>query len=909
VTAAASSTGRAARPFPLSLRLADFDPGYLAAALLTLVGILPTFGDGVVKSADAPLHVHRIFAMTTLLRTGNLWPRWVPWFHLGYGYPVFNFYPPGVFYIGGVMGLLGIPPTSAFLLIAAFAWVLGSVGMYALAKRFLPPTGALLAAMLWAYAPSRPYEFWHQGSLPQMLSAAFVPWVFWGMVVATRRPSRRALLAVALPFAGMVLTHQPITLVTGLFVAPGVFLVPLVAAWKDWRSFWRRFACVVGGFALGAGLTAIFLLPLAFELKYVQSATEAQDVIPYLISNFLRPAEVFSQPLPMDLTDLRFEMPTTLGLVGGILSALGLLALLRRRRWKLAMLLAGALAFSIFMLLEISLPVWKIIPYLAQLRFPARLLRVGAVFVALAGGASLLWLPKRWQNAGLLVGLTAALVAALPLIYPNQKFVNWPNLSALDEINMEETEHNWGTTSYDEFNPIWGQNPAWDHAVEPEEYVSDPMRIVVNRLDMIRQWPDLKVEQIGTATVRVTVTSARPVRLRQFYFPGWTATLDGKPVDIYPDDDRGEIAVNVPEGEHLISVTYAGTPIQAVGALVTLASIAICVVLAIKRKRDAPPPEAMNDNLAPRLGYGIMAGMTIFALVNTLVITPDTLWFRFRSPPDTPAYMRSPVHQSFGDTFELLGYTLDQTSVAPDGLLNVMLFWRAQKPLDKEYRPVVQLVNMTTSAAWAVSEPFFPGGGKTSLGYPLDRFASEIHTLRPFPDTPPYVGRISVQIVDAGSKEPLRLPDGSDRLLLPPLIRINGNGPTLPRALDDRFGDVVELWCANVKPDGDHLNITLGWHANGTPKTDYTAFIHGLDASGNIVKQADAPPLSGNYPTSLWGQGQNLLDTHTLPNDPAIKSIAIGLYTPDGRLPVSQNGQPVADNRLVVPVEESSCGR
>ncbi|MBZ0288363.1 MAG: hypothetical protein K8I30_12170, partial [Anaerolineae bacterium] len=130
---------------------ATLDKGFLLAALLPLTGILPSFSaDGVIRTADGILHTHRIYAMSTLLAHGNLWPRWVPWFHLGYGYPIFNFYPPGVFYLGGLLGLSGLSIPLAFNLVAALAWILGSVGTYGLARRSLPGAGALLAAMIWS---------------------------------------------------------------------------------------------------------------------------------------------------------------------------------------------------------------------------------------------------------------------------------------------------------------------------------------------------------------------------------------------------------------------------------------------------------------------------------------------------------------------------------------------------------------------------------------------------------------------------------------------------------------------------------------------------------------------------------------------------------------------------------------
>lgn len=896
-----------------------FDPGYLIAALLPLIGLIPTFGDGIIKTADGPLHVQRIYAMSVLLEHGNLWPRWVSWFHVGYGYPVFNFYPPGVFYLGGLLGILGFAIPLAFNLVAALAWFLGSIGTYALAKRFLPVPGALLAAALWAYAPSRLYEVWDQGSLPQMMAAACVPWIFLGLVLAAKQPSRRSLLALALPTAGMILTHQPITLITGLFIAPAALVLPLAVSWNERQTFIRRFVCVIGGLLLAVGLAAIFLIPLAAELHYVQAAVEAPDVIPYLRSNFLQPQQLFMQPPPIDLTDLRYKLPTTLGLAGGVLCVLGLLALAKTKRWGLLLVLMAALVFSLFMMLEVSLPVWQAVPFMAQLRFPERFLRVAAGFLAIGGGASLLLLPRRWRAAGLAAELVIVVAAGLPMAYPSRPFVNWPNLSALDEIRMEETEHIWGSTSYDEFNPIWGKKPAWEQPVEPEEYITNPMRIVVNRLDMIRQWPELQVEQVDTAAVRVTVSSARPVRFRQFYFPGWTATLDGQPVTVYPEAELGQITVDVPAGTHVIALAYTGTTAQAVGALVTLASIVIVVALALMPVITRYPvgaryimslqttsPFGIDTIFSARAATVFALAIVVFALVNSFIITPYTLLFRQQSPPDAPSSMQTPLHIVFGGTFDLLGYSLDQDSAAPGGLLNVTLYWRALRPLDKEYRPVVQLVNLSQTAAWAVSEPLFPGGGKTTT-YTPDRFASDVHALRLYNDTPPYVGRISVQMVDAGTGEPLKLPDGTDRLLLPALIHVDGTGAELPGVLDYRFDDAVELVCVNVRREGTAINIDLGWHVLKTPAQDVTVFVHGLDGAGNPAQQNDAPPLGLDYPASLWQPGQNLMDHHTLPWDDSVQSVAIGLYTPDHRLTVTQNGQPVPDDRVILPLDENTC--
>jgi hypothetical protein len=76
-----------------------------------------------------------------------------------------------------------------------------------------------------------------------------------------------------------------------------------------------------------------------------------------------------------------------------------------------------------------------------------------------------------------------------------------------------------------------------------------------------------------------------------------------------------------------------------------------------------------------------------------------------------------------------------------------------------------------------------------------------------------------------------------------------------------------------------------------------------------MIAQNDAPPLEGFYPATFWRAGQNLEDHHTLPADPAIVSIGVGLYTPAPlqRLPVTQHGQPVANDYIVLPAAPAAC--
>lgn len=878
------------------------DWGWLIAAVIPLIGILSTFAGGIMAAADAPLHTHRIFAMGTLLGAGELYPRWVPWFHLGYGYPIFNFYTPGVFYIGGLLMLIGFSAVTAFHLIAAAAWIFGSVGTYRLARLFMPGYAAVLAAVLWSYAPSRLYEVWTQGSLPQTASAAFVPWVFYTVAMGAWFPSRRRAVWIGLSIAGLVFTHQPVTFITALYIAPLTLILIVWAARKNWHSLLPRAATVYGGVLLAAGFAMIFLLPLAFELQFVEAVNGRDDVVRYLTSNFLLPQEVFAFTIPNDLTDIRVEYPTTVGLIGSILFAMGIVTLFVRKQVAIAALLLGAMGFTIYLLLEPSLPLWLTIPYFQQIRFPARVLRIGAVLIALGGGASALLLPKHWQGIAVAVIATVFIATKLPFVYPSQPILSYEDQSAYSEIVFEAETYTWGTTSYNEFNPRWGSRPPYDIPPELEDYATNPRQIYPHdRVDGF--------ELLSTNSFTITTNEARPIRVRQFYYPGWQLKLNGKVADIYPGDDVGMVTVDVPAGTHLIELNYRGTWVQRIGTVLTMATAIVALGLFQTGKKRHTLRNAQVVPVPAVPAWSGAAVIVAFAVFNNAFILPNTDWFRLQSPADKPVYMQTEQYAEFGGDLAMMGYTLTDTTISADEVLPLTLYWLPLRDLaETHYRPVVQIVNMSVTEQWAVSQPFFPGGGFTRT-YTADRFTSDPHDLRLFDYAQPYAARILVKMVDARTDEPLLLPDGSDHLLLDTVIQVDVPSVDVRQQLDYEFDNTIALWCASVEQTDDALDLTLYWHVMGEVETDLTTFVHGLDAAGETIEQADKPPLP-DHPTTYWRTGQTLASNYTLPANPAVRSIGVGLYTPDGnRLVATDNEEPVPDNRVILPLNPEDCSR
>ena len=862
------------------------------------------FGDGLANGADAPFHAHRIFALARLIEAGDLYPRWVPYFHLGYGYPVFTYYAPGATHIGAWLHLLGSDVVTAYTLTTAIAWCVGSVGMWLLARSFLPTTVALLACVLWVYAPSRFYEFWWQGSLAQIVSTSFIPFLFYGILTTRRVPNLRTCLWIALPLAAVILTHTPTTYILIIFALP--FCLASAFFSETRRTAARRMIFIAIGLALGAGLSAIFWLPVATEVQYVKIGGELRDTVDFLKHEFLSLNELLSFPQLVDGDDATLIMTRTLGPVGALLSGIGAAALLIRRRFGAALILLAGLFAAILLTLEPSLDFWLAMPGFRNLRFPARIIRLASLFVALLGASSLLLLPARWRTVAAFALSAAVIGQALPVMHPRDDDRVWSALSAKDEIEMEYAERNWGTTAYNEFRPIWGEATAFDLPQYLDSYIDAPLQIHVHESDFNRTYYDLSYQYQAENQILITVSDrTTELRLRQFYMPGWRLTVDGMDYPFEADDHFGLIQLRLPEGAHLVQLDYVGTSVQHLAAVISLASVGACLLIFRfgAPSLRLPVAEPGIPTSAALLACG---GMIAFAILNVAIFQDS--FFRVTTVDGKPAYMQQETDVTFNNAVALLGYTLMSDFVSEDEPLDVRLYWGLESAPEAEYRPVVQLVDLTVSSAWAVSQPTnFEGGSLSDLA--PGKFMSDGHRLKLLDHAPAYVARISVQLMDtADGGSFAELPDGSNRYLLPDVIKVIRPGEAYSgqsRAID--FGGFLTLHCIETMKTARALTGSLHWEVIKGPPRDLIQFVHGLDAWKELVTQFDGAPFQGKYPTSQWRAGQHLTSSFSLDIADGVDQVAFGLYDPNNgeRVPVLLDG--TTTDRILLAPDSASC--
>ncbi|MEW5957305.1 MAG: hypothetical protein AB1801_06255 [Chloroflexota bacterium] len=291
----------------------------------------------------------------------------------------------------------------------------------------------------------------------------------------------------------------------------------------------------------------------------------------------------------------------------------------------------------------------------------------------------------------------------------------------------------------------------------------------------------------------------------------------------------------------------------------------------------------------------------------------------------TPPLMAYRLEANFAGQVTLLGYDLPQRRVRPGDSFPITLYLRGERTMGQNLvifnhlldRQAVQRgggdrvpLDYYTTLLWApgeiVSDSYRvpvestapPGVYWLDVGlYPSD----QPHRSLPLVVNGQPIDRTSVRLIPVKVGGP------------PPEVTVTQANPQ--RLLDLPFGNQITLLGFDFTGAHDEtisaenaleirkskiVNLKLYWRPTAIPPADYTVFVHLLDPAGSLVTQADSPPASGGYPTSLWDPGEIIVDTHPLPALPPGRYILqVGLYRPDmgERLPLA--GSPDGAAQLI----------
>src|SRR3989344_2215593 len=239
---------------------------------LSVFSILPFFSPGFFTVHD-DTQVARVFEMGKSLNDGMFPVRWVQDLGYGYGYPIFNFYAPLPYYVGGFLTLIGFDSLVATKIIFALALILSGVSMFVLVKEFFGKSPALVSSVVYLYFPY-----------------AFLPLVFLSLfkIHYNSKISRFYLILGALSIAAVVISHNLSAFMLFIFIF--LFIVLSLFTKKERKRLVFSYLFILLTAFL---LSAFYSLPALFEMKYTNVLSQVGGGSHYA-DHFICPSQLWN---------------------------------------------------------------------------------------------------------------------------------------------------------------------------------------------------------------------------------------------------------------------------------------------------------------------------------------------------------------------------------------------------------------------------------------------------------------------------------------------------------------------------------------------------------------------------------------------------------------------------------------
>jgi hypothetical protein len=474
---------------------------------------------------------------------------------------------------------------------------------------------------------------------------------------------------------------------------------------------------------------------------------------PISLDALLAPPAIYDTARDNNDSGDRAGAVSALILIAGVPGAA--IACIRRRRTLAVALgastVAGLLIF--WMLTSASDPLWNmpgVGVFLARLLYRTRLMGLLSLAVACTAGLLVALLSARWQRVAGLLLAALLILFALPSLYLELQHRYGSFASSMSLAEVRATEIATGgraLTAFGEFTPRWRDAPFDDSLLQelgsgqdpqqkplrnpPSEIEVQAARVASGAWDLDLINHQLR-QQLGTPPATAT--------FYLLFYPRWLAWLDGQPTELRPEPGTGFAQLDLPSGNHRVSLRYGPTTAETVGLLVSGLTLLALLGAAGRtllrqagsRKTTITPSssDAKRHERAESRDVGgaeshgadgeappvwLLLGATALLVVKFAYIDPATTWFRCASTPDRVCGAEATVDVPFSEGPRLRGYAVSSYQVKAGDLLRVTLYWQVDGPVERPAASFVHLLGRsfnprTNNPLWGQQEKDAPGG-------------------------------------------------------------------------------------------------------------------------------------------------------------------------------------------------------
>ncbi len=534
----------------------------LILLLLTLPATAFLFRPGEYWNMHDDMQMVRQLELEKCLLDGQIPCRWVPDLGFGYGYPLFNFYPPFPYFVGQVFRLFSFSFVATVKLTAITQIIASSLTMFLLASSLFGNLGGLIAALFYVYAPYHALNIFVRGAMNEAWASVFFPLIFYFGRRLINKPQLSSIFFLAISYAGILLSHNPMALI----IAPFFFLWCLYFFIRQPRTKTILYLFLSG--VLAISLSAFYTLPVLLETKYVQ--------IESMFQNYYHFSVHFTTLFQLFISNFWGDGASVWGTEDNMSFAVGYL------HWIIPVLILGYLIFyslkkhkrhphlilvsliftmaltTLFMTHNKSTPIWLLAKFIQKIQFPWRFLNLSVFFTSLLVGV----LGKLSRP------ITIIVIPAL-IILNLRYFTPLTHGPITDQQKFSGQSWTYQITSgiYD-YLPKTARIAAQSKATE-----------FIDQTDPKTSY-QLTGQKHGTDWLffNLSLPQTTTVTMSQLAFPKFVITDNGRQINYQIEPELGRMVISLPAGTHQLYLKLHNTPVRTFSNIVSCLAILLVVI-------------------------------------------------------------------------------------------------------------------------------------------------------------------------------------------------------------------------------------------------------------------------------------------------------------------------------------------
>ncbi len=554
--------------------------------LLALPAAIPLFHPGFFPMHDDE-QIARLQQLTIAINNWQIPPRWIPDLGFGYGFPLFNFYPPLVYYLGYLFHFIGFSFINSTKLVMGLGFILSASFMFLWVRKHYGTLAGIFAALLYTYVPYHAVDLYVRGALSEFFSFVWIPAVFWAFDRLSEKKTLGNAILAGIFLAFVILTHNLVFIQFIPFLA--IYLIYLL--YLERKNLKNFLPFIVLSLSLSVGLTLYFTLPALLEKQYTLVDKILTGELASYKLYFVCPGQFFNSPwgyggsIPGCIDGMSFQIGK-IQLFVSILSLIFIVfaAAFRKifafKNLKLPIVAFILLVFSLFMATSYSEFIWNAIQPLSYIQFPWRFLLFTAVFSSFLGGFVIAFLGKyvnKYIVIFILVILAGACLYSIRLDFKPSAY-----LAVTDSTYTSKQDIQWRVSkmSY-EYVPKGVATKLSDLGttildISESDLPKKSFAVIVGKMTVGE-----KVNIPQRKIYSVNVIDAGQLRINTFSFPGWIVLVDGKKITYNDNNKLKLITIYLTKGEHKVEILFKDTLPRTIGNSVSIITVLVLVILGL----------------------------------------------------------------------------------------------------------------------------------------------------------------------------------------------------------------------------------------------------------------------------------------------------------------------------------------